>query len=225
MVAITNYDSLVQAIKDEAENDGLEFANFIPIAIDLAEERLFREIDLPELETKATGSLTNQVPTVTKPQGYEFAEHFVVSQGTSRQVLKKKKDSYIIDYWPNTLETGFPKYYGDSNQSTFVLAPTPGIGYTYEIRYTQKPIKLGVTNQTNYFVTHCKDALFFASMMEMAKFMKAWNQVQVFEQDYAKARESLLVEALRYRKDGEQHVRNPDNTTNSLANTISKGVQ
>ena len=66
MAAITNYSTLVQNIQDATETDGAEFIAYIPTAIALAEEKLFRELDLPELETVATGSLSSGTNTVSR---------------------------------------------------------------------------------------------------------------------------------------------------------------
>ena len=72
MAKITNYTTLVAAVQEVSENDGSEFLAYIPTAIGLAEELLFKELDLEDLETKATGSLSSNVSTLNKPSGYEY---------------------------------------------------------------------------------------------------------------------------------------------------------
>ena len=67
MASITNYSTLVDAVKDLAEDDGTEFSNFIPTAIQLAHFTLIRILDLPDAEKIVTGSLTYQSNILAKP--------------------------------------------------------------------------------------------------------------------------------------------------------------
>lgn len=222
MASITNYTTLVEAIVAVTEDDGAEFAAYIPTAVDLAEERLFRELDLPELEEKAQGNMVTGNGIITKPTGYEFAEFFSYTPtGSQRVVLKKKLESYIQDYWPNFSTTGEPKYYCDVNETQFRVAPTPAANYTYEIKYTQKPTKLGTSNENNYFVDNCNDVLFNATMVEIVKFMKAWSQIPVWEGTYTNVRDTWNLEMARYRRDGSTVPLNPEGNLNSIKHTIN----
>ena len=221
MAIITNYSTLVQAIQSIAEDDGQEYADYIPVAIDLAEEKLFREIELPELEVEESGSFTANQATVTKPTGYEFGDHFSLVNGTSKVTLKKKLKSFINDYWQDATQTGIPKYYCDNTATTFLVAPTPSSTYTYSVRFVKKPTKLDSgPNTTNYFTDNCKDLLYAASMLEMVKFMKAWSQIQIWEAEYNRLKESWNVQAMRYRRDGSDVPMGPGSGPNTLKHTI-----
>jgi hypothetical protein len=202
MAIITTYNTLIQAIKDNAEDDSTEFSDYLPVAIDAAEERLFRELDMPELEEGQTGSLVDGTYLYTKPTGYKFAEHFIVTNGSTKVQLQKKQDSYIQDYWPDNSETDVPKYYGDKNLTQFIVAPTPDDNYSYEIKFTQKPQKLSSTNTSNYYIEKCSDILFFACMVEMSKFMKAWDQIPLWNNEFTRERDAWNIQAMRYRRDG-----------------------
>lgn len=221
MAAITDYDTLVQAVVDVTEDDGTEFANYVPTAIDLAEERLFRECDLPQLEEDSTGFLVADAVLQTKPAGYEFGDSFIVYDGTENIALRKKKTSFLKDYWPDETVTGVPKYYADMTTTTFKVVPAPFSAYAYTIRYTQQPTKLSTTNTINFYVSDIKDALFAAVMVEIAKFTKSWSQVQIWEANYVAAKDSWTIEAMRYRRDGEITPQNPDSPVNSLQKTPS----
>jgi hypothetical protein len=224
MASITTYDTLVQALKDAAEDDGTEFANYIPVAVDLAEERLFRELDLPEIELKASGTLTTNVTLLAKPSSYEFGSYLAVGSGSSRTILKKKLESFILDYWPDAGQVGFPKYYADYDDDYFILAPTPETNYAYELKYSRKESKLGSSKSTNYYTNNCKDLLFAASMIEMLKFMKAFNQLAVWEQKYRELQESWNVQMMRYRRDGQIQPMSPDDNPNTLKHTITSNA-
>ncbi len=205
---IVSYDTLLAAVQNTAEDDGLEFANYLPVAVDISEEFLFRDLELPDLETKLPGVLTASSPTLPKPAGYKFANYLKIIVNGKNIFLKKRRDDYIQDFWPDPTQTDVPKYYSDSSATTLTLAPTPIQAWNYELKFSAKPDKLSLTNQTNYYTTNCEDLLYYAVMVEMAKFMKAWPQVQIWSQIYGAARDAWNVEAMRKRRDDGQV---PDN--------------
>lgn len=220
MAKITNYSTLVQAIKDKAEDDGTEFAAYIPTAIDLAEERLFKELELPELEEKATGSLTASNAVFSKPTEYQFADYVSIVADGKAKVLKKKTSSFLKDYWAVSANTGVPKYYSDDGLNSFRVAPTPAGAYTYEVAFTKKPTKLSTTTTTNYFVEECQDVLFHACMVEMAAFMKAWDQVNLWESEFSKNRDTWNLKMMKYNRDSGTMPMSNNTAPNSNRHTI-----
>lgn len=219
MAVITNYTTLVQAIMDLAEDDGAEFQLFIPTAIDLAEEILIKELDLPDLEIKATGTLTQFSPILPKPVGYRFANYMQIVVDSKKKILQKRREDYINDYWPDVSISEVPKYYSDTGAANFAFAPTPDQAYAYELKYTKAPDKLSTTNQTNYFINSCKDILLAACMIEMTTFMKAWSQIPVFEKQYAALRDDWNIQMARKRRDDGSVPNNPDGP-NTLKHTV-----
>ncbi len=200
MAIINDYTALLAAVQNTAEDDGQEFANYMPIAVDLVEEFLFRDLELPDLEQKTPPStLTAGSPTLTKPAGYKFANYLKIVVDGKNIFLKRRRDDYIQDFWPDPTVTDVPRYYSDSAINTFTLAPTPVQAWNYELKFSSKPTKLSATNLTNYYTDNCEDLLYYAMMVEMAKFMKAWPQVQVWSQIYGAARDAWNVEAMRKR--------------------------
>jgi hypothetical protein len=224
MAVITNYNTLIQAVKDLAEDDGQEFSDYLPTAIDLAEERLFRELELPDIEDKEFGTLTPNSAGLLKPTNYEFAAYFTIDVAGRKRNLLKRTESFVNDYWPDSTVTDVPKYYCDANSAAFKLAPTPESNYPYEIKYTKKPTKLSSTNATNYFTDSCKDLLFSATMLEMVKFMKSWSQIPVWEQTYNTQRESWNVQMMRFRRDENETPTVTASGPNTLKHTITSNA-
>lgn len=219
MATITSYDTLLQAVQDAAEDDSAEFVAFIPDAIDLAEERLFRELDLMDLELKATGATVNNVYLIPKPAGYQFANYFSIVSGGRTKILKKRRDDFIQDYWPDLTVTGEPKYYSDSSATNFIVVPTPSTNYAYTIKYSAKPTKLSVSNETNYYTDNCQDMLYYATMVEMSKFMKAWQEIAVWDGVFTSSVQDWNLNALRKRRDDGETPQNPDSGPNTLIHT------
>ena len=209
MASITNYATLLQAVVDNVEDDSTEFAAFIPTAVDLCEERLFKELELQDLETKATGTLTINDNSLAKPTGYKYANYFKITSSGLDVILDKKREDYLLDYWPNPVLADVPKYYADATATTFRLAPTPSAAFTYSIKYTKQPTKLSVTNTTNYYLEQCKDCLFYGIMVEMATFMKAWSQVTVWQGLYTAARDTWNTNSIRIKRDDGMNLNSP----------------
>lgn len=224
MADIQSYADLVNVIQNVAEDNGSEFNSYIPYAISLAEQRLNRELDLPDLEIPVTGTLTAQISTLPKPAGYRFANYFHIIANGKVTVLKKRREDYLNDYWPNPSLTAAPKYYADQSVTAFQFAPIPDVSYQYRIKYTAEPNRLGVSTQTNYFTQRCVDILYAASMVEMTIFMKAWQQIPVWEQAYKELKDGWNLTMARSRKDDGETQHNPSNPLNTVENTPKTGA-
>ncbi len=219
MADIASYSELIAAIQSMAEDDGTEFTNYIPTAISLAEQRMNRELDLPDLEGEMTGTLSPTIDTLPKPSGYRYANYLHILIGTKKVQLKKRREDYLHDYWPDPTITAPPKYYSDTSPTNFFIVPTPDLSYNFEIRYTTEPIRLGPTNTTNYFTDRCVDILYLASMVEMALFMKAWQQVPIWEDGYTKLKDGWNLTMSRFRKDDGSSPMHPSPSLNTIKHT------
>lgn len=214
-----NYDGLISAIVALAEDDSQEFLNYIPTAIFLAEERIVKEIDLEvlTLDTVVTASANSQF--LAKPQNYRLANTLVFETSSSvREIPEKKTESFVLDYWPDKGVTGVPKYYSDRDGSFFRLAPTPASAYRFSLSYVEKPERLSPTVSVNKFTQRCPDALFYATMSNVAEFMKDYNTRAVWESKYETARDGVNNQARRERKDEQSGVPEYPNV-----NTLAEG--
>lgn len=221
MATIATYSDLRQQIQAVIEDDGVETIAYIPLAIDLAEERLFKELELPDLEQKTTGSLTTNNNLIAKPSRFKYMSHFTITAGGQVYLLEQRTEDYLLDYWPNSVLVDQPVYYCNASATEFKLAPTPGQNYFYEMKFHQIPEKLSVLNTTNYFLENCLDSLYFAALVEMAKFLKAWSQVQIWDADFQKARDSWNLNRSRQLRDNGATPNNPESGINSLKSAVN----
>jgi len=225
MAVITDYDSLVDNIVDTTEDDSLEMADYIPTAIDLAEERLIRENDFPQLERDATGSIIAGNSSITEPADYDYITFFQLTNAAGQRFLMKRRtEDFLVDYWPDTSVQDVPKYYSISGFTGQVLiVPTSDANYDYVIKHMKSPNKLSISNQTNYFTNKCQDMLFYACMVEIVRFQKAWSQVQVWETAYQNARQSWNLQAARQRRDDGTTPKNPEGGQNTVTHNLQSG--
>jgi len=221
-MVITNYATLVSSLQAIAEDDGIEFAEYIPNAVYNAEERLIRELDAQEIKKETTGTVTSSNEVLLKPDGFKAADYIYITNSGTRSFLTRKDDSFNIDFWPNPTNTGVPRYYSDKSSTEFRIVPTPSSNFSYTIKYVKEPTKLGLTNPTNYFITNAADVLETACMVELAYFMKEWNQVSIWENKYVRARDAWNLLEKRNRRDGLHVPKNPDSSgTNTIEHTAN----
>ena len=72
MPVIDSYSTLVSAVIEFAEDDSTEFQTYIPTAIDLAEQKLTKEMDTMGLTLEADVTASSGNGVVSKPSGFRL---------------------------------------------------------------------------------------------------------------------------------------------------------
>lgn len=218
MAIVRNFTTLVSAVVDYFEDDSTELKAYIPTAIDLAEQRLTREIDTTGLIANTNVSAASGNRIVSKPSGYRFGYNLRVSTSTGEFVtLRKTTLSYIEDYWPwANASTGNPKFYADYSPTQFIIGPTPKANYDYPLSYAAKPVGISATSSTNYFTDYMPDGLYYGTLIEMAKFARQNSMLQSLEQSYQNCVQTVINEGRRERRDEGQEPSSPQDNRNSL---------
>jgi len=115
--------------------------------------------------------------------------HFCSEYGhkDSLRYLLLKHPSFIRDYTPNASTTGQPKYYGEFDNDTFILAPTPDDNYSFELHYFYRPTSLtaGASDGTTYLSTNMPNVMLAGSLLQAAIFMKLdATELGTYKQNY-----------------------------------------
>lgn len=215
MPSPTTYAELIAAVTTVAEDESDEFAAYLPTAIGLAEDRLFRELDF-DFSNTTTVSTTISDNNLTKPLGHRVTHNLYVTVSGVKQRLIKKTEDFIYDYWPNSTVTDVPKYYADKDDLTWILAPTPNATYTITAEIISKPSSLSVTNTSNAILKYFPDVLFNATMSAMCEWMKDTTLQGVYEQKLQAVLLSANNEGRRYRQDDNTKTNNPETGRNTL---------
>ena len=97
-----------------------------------------------------------------------------------------KDVNFIREAYPVAATTGVPKYYGLFNETSFILGPTPGSGYSVELHYFYKPESITVASAgTSWLGTNAEVALLNASLVEAYTFLKGEpDLLQLYEGRY-----------------------------------------
>jgi hypothetical protein len=211
----TSYNNLKAIIQEIAEDTSQEFVDYIPTAIYLAEERLFRLVDHDFTKEDTSKTLTVNNKTITKPTDHRVTKNLYITVGGELVRLIRKSESFIRDYWPSTTATGVPKYYGNKNDTQWTVAPTADGSYNVTIDYEAQPTALSSSNQTNIFITKYPDLLLYASLSAAAEWMRDSEFKAEWENKLQEALGSTNIEGVRDRRDDNAHVYNPEGGLNT----------
>jgi len=221
---VPNYAYLKTDIINTTENDSVEFENQIPYLVEKAEIRLTKDLDDVGLTEFSSFSFTASNPVVSLPADTRIVRsvNYKTSASSNITTLLQRPYEYAIDYFPHaSASTGTPRYYSRKTQTAIYVVPTPASALSGEISYVRRPLGLasatGVSVTTsNYFSEFCYDALFYACMMEAARFNKSSEDLQLYQGDYVNAVEGLRNQARRSRQDNMETAANPSGGPNVL---------
>ena len=203
------YSDLKTAIINTTENDGTEFSSVIPDFISRTELRLTKDIDDCGLDIYTAITLAASNPVVSLNDRVRIVRNvnFTTSASSIKTNLLQRTYEYAIDYWPYvSASTGTPRYYARKNNTSIYIVPTPASTLTGEIQTVSQPLPLASATgtsvtTTNYFSEYCYDALFYGCMMEATMYMKDWQTLPQWQQQYESAIITLRNQARRTRQD------------------------
>ena len=211
-----DFNSLVSIIIETTENDGSEFVGALPAMIQRAQEKMQNDLDDQGLVSYASVAVSASSAEVSVPVGGEIIKTFSIEVGGARTQLKHRPYEYLLDYWPVSASTGTPRYYGFKTNTEIRVAPTPSATVDSQIGFIAQITTITSASPTNYFTTHCENALFYSSMIEASLFMKSFNTTQAWQQEYQSEVDRLRNRARRSRQDDMQTSFSPAGGPNTL---------
>ena len=118
------FTTLKTAIQDYTDNTESTFVSQLSRFIINAEERILKECQPDDFRKNVTGYATQSIKFLTKPTDFLAPFSLSVVNSSSNEFLEYKHITFLQDYTPDPTTTGVPKYYGDWDEDTFLLAPT-----------------------------------------------------------------------------------------------------
>ena len=143
-----NYEILYNTIQAYAENTEQLFVANIPIFVQEAETRIYNSVNLPSLRKNVTGTLSAGNQYLSLPNDWLANYSLAVIDPTigSYSYLLNKDVSFMREAYPTPTSTGSPRYYalfgsqyGNINELSYILAPTPDQSYNVEMHYFYYP--------------------------------------------------------------------------------------
>jgi hypothetical protein len=146
-------------------------------AIDYAEQRLYRELDL--LATRVADANfaftpnnrnftlpTDAVNFLVVEQINAITPAFTLASNGTRNPLTRTSRDWIDWCYPiSTLNTGVPMFWAMTSNTTIIVGPPPDAAYTVEVIGTERPTPLSATNSATYLTSFLPDLWLAATMI------------------------------------------------------------
>lgn len=188
MVTGYTYTSFLTQLATVAVVDptDVNFLQNLPSAIDTAELRINRELDLLSSVASLQGiSLTaNQrflnVPIAT----YVILQEVNVitplgtsnpDQGTRNPCLPVSKE-YLDFTYPSNIGAGVPSFFAPLNQNTTLFGAWPDQNYALEFVGIIRPVSLSMANPTTFISTFLPDLFFAAAMVYISGYQRNFGR-------------------------------------------------
>ena len=119
-----------------------------------------------------------------------MALYSIALDNSGYEFLLNKDVNFIREAYPVSTVTGVPKYYALFNDQTFIMAPTPNAGFTFELHYFYKPVSITQSaDGTSWLGDNAENALLYGCLVEGYTFLK--GDADLMSQYQAKYQESL----------------------------------
>ena len=142
-----NYETIYNNIQAYAENSEQLFVASISVFVQEAETRIYNSVNLPSLRKNVTGEVTTGNQYISLPDDWLANYSLAVIDSSGKYTYLLNKDvSYMREAYPTTTATGLPLYYGlfgsqygNINELSYIVAPTPDQSYNVEMHYFYYP--------------------------------------------------------------------------------------
>lgn len=186
------YTTLKQAIQDFLETDETTFVSNIPVFVQQAEDRILKQVQLPEFRKNSTGVTAASDQYLGVPTDF-LAPYSLAVDNSGYEYLLFKDANFVREAYPASTTEGVPKYYGLFEDTFFILGPTPDAIYNVELHYFYKPESI-VTAATSWLGTHAERTLFKACIVEGYTFLKGDDDMlQLYESQFQDSMSGLQV--------------------------------
>lgn len=197
-----NYTQLKTLIQDYTENDETTFVATLDDFIRQAEERISHAMRLPDFRKNSTGTTSSGNSYLALPPDYLAAFSLASIVSNVHDFLLYKDVNFIREAFPLAATQGTPRFYGQWDDDTLLLGPTPNGNLTMELHYFAQPPSI-VTNTTSWLGDNAESLLLYGCLVEAYTFMKGEpDLIELYETRYKEALDRFkdLGEA-RSRKD------------------------
>ena len=172
---MSSYDQFVSDLQIWAENDDPQFIAEIPRIMRLVELELSRRLLHLDFyksrdETKTTAAGTSDYD---RPINLLTPLSLQATVGGKKIYLWERPLTFVDFYWPDSLLMASPpKYWANLSADRVRIAPTPNAAWPLTYFYTQTPLRLSETNQTNWMTENAYDLLFNLGMTYVGAYTK-----------------------------------------------------
>lgn len=181
-MAFTNYTAFVTVVENYLARDDL--GTVIPDFIELAQERLSRELRVQEMLKVSTASTTAGDKNISFPSDFlELREIHI--DGTPVYTLEyQTPDKFFRN--EKTHLSGVPTHFTMLG-AEFQFAPVPDGTQTVQILYYAKPEFISTTKASNIYLAYFPDALLYATLAEAEPYLMNDERIAIWASMYDRA--------------------------------------
>jgi hypothetical protein len=215
-----NYSELLDNVRNYTEVTSDVLSNsVINVFLINIENKVARQLDSDDQRRYATTTFeaNNAFLDVSGPEGgFRFARALqIVADDGTRTWLEQRDATFMDEYsversTTDTNFTGQPKYWGNWDATTLIVAPTPNVAYTVEMWYDETAERLGngsgTTSTTTFLSNNAPEVLLFGTLSEAFSYLKNPQDMQLYESKYQVALQDFAQEQMgRKRRDEYQN--------------------
>jgi hypothetical protein len=177
------YSVLRQQILTWTSNTDNDFAQQINTFIQQAEAKIGMLKKLPNYQATVTLNLSATSNVVPAPAGYISAD-FISVDGYG--IIEKKDPAFLVEAFPDSIETGPPRFWAQKDDKNFVFGPFPDKAYVMTLQFFSKwpsLVDLGLSpttqNQQTFISNYFEPALLNGSLYYANLYMKDAEMAQL----------------------------------------------
>ena len=178
-----------------------------------AENTIIRAVPTDQNAHYATSSLIVGNKYVTIPDDLRSINYVQLKNSDNEQFYLEQRDpSFMAEYYstPGTAAVDIPRYYGNWDESFWLVAPTPD--KTYEITMAYNKENVSITNTTlptgapastngTYLSNKYQDLLLYSSLINTFGYLKGpQDMIQYYQGLYQNALTTYATEQIGYRR-------------------------
>ena len=131
---------------------------------------------------------------------------FVATTGTlatgTVQYMEKRDQTFLREF-NTTNATGVPKYFGNWDDFTIIVAPTPDSNYPVQLEYIKQPPHFTATNNT-YLSEYQQQMLLYGVLTECFSYLKGpQDMYNLYKSKYDEAVQAFAIQQMGRRRRGE----------------------
>jgi hypothetical protein len=175
-----NWGELKAAATAYLEAGSPQYIANLPLYARLAEEDIYRKVQIPFARETSTTDLVAGDRFLTQPTNFMSAYSMAVIANGEQTFLLPKESSFIREAYPDPLDLKRPRFYAYHDEATFLLGPTPDQSYSVEMIYFMKPTSISsgdAAGNTNWLSQNAENLLLFGMILQGYIFEKGDQDV------------------------------------------------
>lgn len=203
-----NWGEIKQAVRDYLENEETTFTGHLTLFARLAEEDIYRQVQLKFTQQLAASNIIIGDRYLTlPPELMSIYSLSYIDPITGIEVFLLPKDfSFLREAYPDRAVLGPPRFYGYRDESVVMIVPTPDNVYDVQMHYYNKPPSIGKDDDdsnSNWLSQNGENALIFGIILHGYIYEKGDQDViAMYQKQFDKAISDLkLIAEGRQRKD------------------------